>query len=143
MKKTILWQKPDGTLAHTTILSEENHKEHANKLLGQGSIPADWKMVGADVEWPDTGWQHECHRFDGKQIVVDLDAAREETKSRLRIERAALFAVNDLVMRDAIAENNEVNRIAALKERDRLRNITTEVLRAKTHADLKLLKARG
>ncbi len=122
-----------------------NLAEHAALLQtphgpDQGrNIPENWTLAGSDVDWPETGWAHEAHRWDGKKIVVDLEAAREETKIRLRRERTPLYEVNDLRLRDAILEGDETKRLAGIAERDRLRGLTKRADEAATLNELKAL----
>lgn len=72
-------------------------------------------------------------------IRINLDKAKTITKDRLRAERAALFYKNDLLLRDAIAENDETKRQAAIAERDRLRDITKLADAADSPDALKLI----
>lgn len=72
-------------------------------------------------------------------IRINLDKAKAITKDRLRFERAALFDKNDLLLRDAIAENDETKRQAAIAERDRLRDITKLADAADSPDALKLI----
>lgn len=120
----ILWIQPSGILALTSIFDGSNPDEHAGMLKERGDIPNDWSAVGTNVTWPDTGWPHEAHRWDGNAVVVDYDAAVEITKARLRVERAPLLAANDLLLRDAMIDGDQEKQQAAVAERDRLRAIT-------------------
>lgn len=72
-------------------------------------------------------------------IRINLDKAKAITKERLRAERAPLFNKNDLLLRDAIAENDEQKRLAAIAERDRLRDITRLADNANSTDELKLI----
>lgn len=72
-------------------------------------------------------------------IRINLEKAKAITKDRLRFERAALFDKNDLLLRDAIAENDEAKRQAAIAERDRLRDITKLADAADSPDALKLI----
>lgn len=72
-------------------------------------------------------------------IKINLAKAKEITKERLRSERTQLFNKNDLLLRDAIAENDEQKRLAAIAERDRLRDITRLADNANSTDELKLI----
>lgn len=72
-------------------------------------------------------------------IRINLDKAKAITKDRLRAERTPLFEQNDLLLRDAIAENDEAKRQAAIAERDRLRDITKLADAADSPDALKLI----
>lgn len=118
----ILWIQPTGALALTSVFDDADPAEHAALLQERGDIPADWTLAGINVDWPDTGWRHESHRWDGRQIVVDYAAAGEETAARLRRERGPLLAALDVQFQRNLetgADNTEV-----IAEKNRLRNIT-------------------
>jgi hypothetical protein len=57
----------------------------------------------------------------------NIEQAREITKTRLRKERIEYFEQNDILLRDAIIENNSENLNIAIIERNRLRDITITV----------------
>lgn len=80
----ILWEKPDGTLATTTIFDGSDPILHGDSLKTQGNISADWVLVGIDVTWPASGWAHETYRWDGSAIVVDMAAARNEKNTEIK-----------------------------------------------------------
>lgn len=60
-------------------------------------------------------------------IRVDLEAAREITKTRLRRQRIQKFQENDVLLRDAVIENDSEKLARGMIERDRLRDITLSV----------------
>lgn len=120
----ILWIQESGVLALTSIFDGSDPSEHAEVLKERGDIPAGWRVAGVNVDWPDTGWPHEAHRWNGQAVVIDYDAAVEITKTRLRVERAPLLAANDLLLRDAMIDGDQEKQRAAVAERDRLRDIT-------------------
>lgn len=137
----IIWIQPSGILAITSVFDGTDPAEHAALLLERGDIPADWEVAGLNVDWPDTGWPHEAHRFTAGAVVVDFDAAVAITKARLRQEREPLFAVNDLLLRDALLEGDAAKKAAGLAERDRLRNLPELADAAETLGALMLLRA--
>lgn len=137
---SILWIQPSGVLALTSIFDDSDPAEHAEQLLERGGVPADWIMAGLNVEWPDTGWPHEAHRFTDGAVVVDFAAAVEVTKARLRQEREPLLVANDLLLRDAMIEGDAAKKAAGLAERDRLRALPELADAAQSLEELKLLK---
>jgi hypothetical protein len=58
-------------------------------------------------------------------FYFDIVVAREITKDRLRHERVQKFQENDILLRDAVIENDSEKLARGIVERDRLRNITT------------------
>jgi hypothetical protein len=73
-------------------------------------------------------------------FYFDINTARELTKNRLRRERAGFFEKNDILLRDAIIENDSKKLSEAIAERDRLRNITNLTDQATTIEQLKQIK---
>ncbi|NOT17689.1 MAG: hypothetical protein HOP20_06440 [Sulfuriferula sp.] len=134
----ILWIQPNGILALTSIFDDSEPAAHASLLQERGDIPADWILAATNVEWEETGWRHESHRWNGTQIFVDLDAAKVETKSRLREQRAPLLIAQDIKFMEALEKGNDIAAISA--EKQRLRDITKLTDAAEiTLGDLKLL----
>jgi len=78
---------------------------------------------------------------NGSAIAVDIEKAKEITKERLRRERDALFAKNDVALLSAIADNNMQAKMAAISERERLKDITKRADAAVSIDELKALKA--
>lgn len=72
---------------------------------------------------------------------IDIEKAREITKSRLRKERAPLFENVDLAIRDAMIENDQEKLKTAVSERNRLRDLTNLVYTATTVEELRNLTA--
>lgn len=135
MTNNILWVQPTGVLATTTILDGSDPLEHAALLQERGDIPAGWTLAGVNVDWPATGWAHEAHRWDGGKIVVDFAAAVEETKARLRAERAPLLAALDVRFQrnlETAADNSVI-----IAEKNRLRDITGKADACATLDELK------
>lgn len=131
----ILWIQPNQTLAITSIFDGSEPAEHAALLKERAAIPADWSLADVNVAWPDTGWRHESHRWDGGKIVVDFAAAVEETKARLRAERAPLLAALDVRFQrnlETAADNSVI-----IAEKNRLRDITGKADACATLDELK------
>jgi hypothetical protein len=57
-------------------------------------------------------------------IRIDLELAKEITKDRLRRERVQKFQENDILLRDAVIDNDNEKLSRGIFERDRLRDIT-------------------
>lgn len=69
-------------------------------------------------------------------LSFDIDIAREITKDRLRKQREPLFALNDIVLRDAMIDADQEALINGRLERERLRNITMLADAANTITEL-------
>lgn len=71
-------------------------------------------------------------------IVINLDKAREVTKTRLRSEREPLLAALDVAFQRALESGADTTAIVA--EKQRLRDITGLADAAITLADLRAIK---
>jgi hypothetical protein len=119
----ILWKQPNNTLALTTIFDGTDPNEHAQLLISRGDISPDWILLTTNAEWAlDTRWRHETYRWDGSSIVVDYQAAVEETKERLRTERAPLLTALDIQFQRNLETG--ADNTAVVAEKNRLRDIT-------------------
>lgn len=118
----ILWIQPNDMLALTSIFDGSKPDKHAEILLERGDIPSDWMLAATNVDWPDSAWPHEAHRWDGKAVVVDYSAAVEVTKQRLRAERTPLLAALDVDFMRAIERGTSTSEVVA--EKARLRDVT-------------------
>ena len=76
--------------------------------------------------------------WDGSQLVVDIDKAKEVTKNRLRQEREPLLAAQDIAFQRALETNSETSTIVA--EKQRLRDITKLVDAVSSLDELRALK---
>lgn len=72
-------------------------------------------------------------------ITINIDKAKEITKSRLRIERAPLLAAQDVAFQKALETNSSTTAIVA--EKQRLRDITKLADSCTTTEQLSNLKA--
>lgn len=68
-------------------------------------------------------------------IVINLDKAKEVTKSRLRAERTPLLQAQDVAFQRALESGADTTAIVA--EKQRLRDITTLADQATTLEELK------
>lgn len=123
----LLWKKPNNEIAKTkAAISIDNVLSFANVLKDEGIIPADWELLEQNTSWPaDERWDLTSYRWDGNQIMVDIDAARQEIKERLRSERKPLLEQLDIDYIRALEQNLDVSIIVS--EKQRLRDITATV----------------
>ncbi len=70
-------------------------------------------------------------------LTVNIPKAKEIWKEKLRVERLPLFEANDILLRDAMVEDDADKKAIALAERDRLRDITLLVDECETPAEIK------
>lgn len=73
-------------------------------------------------------------------IIINIDKAKEITKSRLRDERTPLLQAQDVAFQKALESGEDTAAIVA--EKQRLRDITTLADQATTLDELKALEAK-
>jgi len=141
----IVWQRPDGGISISTnyipqvfehldedgnvVLVQETpptEQEWAAYIQARGDIPADWVPVqfGA-VDVPEDRSFRNAWRMSGGKITVDVAAAQEVTKDRLRAERGALLAELDVQFIQALERGETTTAIVA--EKKRLRDLPETV----------------
>ena len=76
--------------------------------------------------------------WDGSQLVVNIDKAKEVTKNRLRQEREPLLQAQDVAFQRALETNSDTSKIVA--EKQRLRDITKLADSVSTLDELRALK---
>jgi uncharacterized protein YdaT len=74
-----------------------------------------------------------------RMIVINVDKAKEITKTRLRQEREALLQAQDVAFQRALEAGADTSAIVA--EKQRLRDITKLADQAQTLDELKEIKA--
>lgn len=57
-------------------------------------------------------------------VKIDLERAKNIAKDKIREYRKPLYESNDIVIRDAMISGDQVTLKSAIKERDRLKNLT-------------------
>lgn len=134
----LLYTKPDNTLILTTLAIDIDPYEYDTLHRSRGDIPDDWKLVATNIKWPDNGWSHESLRWSGTDIIVDILAAKEETKKILRQEREVLFSALDVQFMRNWEQGLDNSKIVA--EKERLRNITNLVDEVNTLQELKNIR---
>jgi hypothetical protein len=124
MNKKILFRESNGSISlmsiNPNITVEDAIKDLPSnveyRIFDQIDLPKD-EYMGAffDALIVD---------FNNRVIDFNLDKAKEITKTRLRKERMPFFEKNDIVLRDAIIEQDQEKLDQAIAERNRLRQIT-------------------
>jgi hypothetical protein len=73
-------------------------------------------------------------------IIVDINKAKDITKDRLRVERKPLLEAQDVAFQRALESGADTSAIVA--EKQRLRDITSQVDAANTLEELKLMEIK-
>ena len=115
------------------VIAYRNTSGGTTVLYPTGTLPIDEVILkdvpdGADYlvldrqQLPEVRDFREAWRLSVASLTVDLEAAKEVTKNRLRSERAALLAELDIQIIRAVESGADTSAIVA--EKQRLRDIT-------------------
>lgn len=139
---TILYKQENGKIAIMS-LSLETSIEQAKTFIPTGAeycvVDSTQLPSNSDLTNFFDALSVDFTNLSNPIIGIDIVEARAITKTRLRRERISLFEANDIIIRDAMIENNPEKLTAAIAERDRLRDITLLTDTVNTTAELKNL----
>jgi hypothetical protein len=96
-------------------------------------------MDASELPEADNDFFNSWELVDGV-VSVSIEKAKEQTKDRLRAERAPLLAAQDVAFQRALEEGKDTAAIVA--EKQRLRDITSLVDGCKTTEELRGLKCQ-
>jgi predicted DNA-binding helix-hairpin-helix protein len=91
-------------------------------------------MDASELPEADNDFFNSWELVDGV-VSVNIEKAKEQTKDRLRAERAPLLAAQDVAFQRALEESKDTATIVA--EKQRLRDITNLVNGCKTTEELR------
>lgn len=127
MKKIVYKTETGIAVIHPAETIEECMKDipagAEYKIVEESEIPTDRTFRNA--------W--------GYDLKEDIPKSKEIWKNKLRVDRNPLFTENDIVLRDAVIENDDAKKDKGIIERDRLRNITKLVDSANTIEEIKAI----
>jgi hypothetical protein len=134
MAQVIIYQNPDGpNVCVCTPASEFDIEYIQQKDTPEGSI------IVETTDLPESDYDFfNAWRLVNGVVSVNLTAAKEQTKARLRIEREPLLAAQDVLYMRATEQNQDTTAIVA--EKQRLRDITQLADQATTLEELRNLK---
>lgn len=136
MTKVIIFQNdnggvavciPTGEISIEAVLEKDVPKGKGGRIVDQASLP------NQDNDFFDA-WE-----MDASSVSVNLDKAKELTKTRLRAEREPLLAAQDVAFQRALETGGDTAAIVA--EKKRLRDVTNLVNDCATTAELRTIKA--
>jgi len=132
--KVIIYQNDRGGVAVCYPTGEEPIESVKIKATPTHSI-----IVNID-HLPETEWDFfDCWEMkDGVNVTVNLEKAKEQTRRRLREERAPLLAALDVEFQRALEISADTQKIVA--EKQRLRDLTDLVDSCKSTEELRKLK---
>jgi hypothetical protein len=145
MSNKILYLQENGTIAIINPAKDFSIEDAilqvpqgaSYRIVSNNQLPFDEDMV----DFADALSVNFDNTLD-PNIHFDIEKAREITKTRLRTERIEYFEQNDILLRDAIIENNSENLNIAIIERNRLRDITMTVNTVDTIDQLRRLSIK-
>ena len=112
------------------VITPAHSIDEAMKDIPKG---VEYKIID-ESELPQDRTFRNAWNYDLKE---DIPKAKEIWKEKLRRDREPLFIANDLKIRDANIDKDTTILIEAIAERDRLRDITLLVDKAKTISAIK------
>jgi hypothetical protein len=134
--QVIIFTNENGGVSVTTPTSELSIEAVKAKDTPQGSIIVDSSTLpNNDNDFFDA-WE-----LNGSTVTVNLSKAKEITKNRLRVQRTALLAAQDVLFQRALETSTDTTAIVA--EKNRLRDITDQVDSATTTAQLRGMKVEA
>lgn len=143
----IIWVEDGTNMVGTTHVVEHLcPHEHATHLVSEEIMPKEFKKVGvidflpvADLDLRDA-WRWNP---DTQKIYVDLAAAKDVTKARLRLEREPLLAETDKQFLISQKTGDDALKVASMTERARLLAITDQVEACSTFAQLRAVNCKA
>ena len=134
--QVIIHENENGGVSVTVPTGELSIEAVKTKDTPSGSIIVDSDTLpNSDNDFFDA-WQ-----LSGSTVSVNISKAKEITKKRLRAEREPLLAAQDVLFQRALETSADTTAIVA--EKQRLRDITTQVDSATTTAELRAMKAEA
>jgi hypothetical protein len=134
--QVIIHENSNGGVSVTVPTGELSIEAVKTKDTPSGSIIVDSDTLpNSDNDFFDA-WQ-----LSGSTVSVNISKAKEITKKRLRAEREPLLAAQDVLFQRALETSADTTAIVA--EKQRLRDITTQVDSATTTAELRAMKAEA
>ena len=134
--QVIIHENENGGVSVTVPTGEISIESVKTKDTPSGSIIVDSDTLpNSDNDFFDA-WQ-----LSGSTVSVNISKAKEITKKRLRAEREPLLAAQDVLFQRALETSADTTAIVA--EKQRLRDITTQVDSATTTAQLRAMKAEA
>ena len=134
--QVIIHENDNGGVSVTVPTGELSIEAVKTKDTPSGSIIVDSDTLpNSDNDFFDA-WQ-----LSGSTVSVNISKAQEITKKRLRAEREPLLAAQDVLFQRALETSADTTAIVA--EKQRLRDITTQVDSATTIAELRAMKAEA
>ena len=134
--QVIIHENDNGGVSVTVPTGELSIEAVKTKDTPSGSIIVDSDTLpNSDNDFFDA-WQ-----LSGSTVSVNISKAKEITKKRLRAEREPLLAAQDVLFQRALETSADTTAIVA--EKQRLRDITTQVDSATTTDELRAMKAEA
>ena len=134
--QVIIHENDNGGVSVTVPTGELSIEAVKTKDTPSGSIIVDSDTLpNSDNDFFDA-WE-----LSGSTVSVNISKAKEITKKRLRAEREPLLATQDVLFQRALETSADTTAIVA--EKQRLRDITTQVDSATTTAQLRAMKAEA
>lgn len=139
----IIWAKPDGQIAITTLHEATDPHDEAQRLIETGLVPNDWAvnhiLADGDHHVIENPMFFPALSLKDGQIVLDMDLARDVWRNKIRAARGPRFAALDIAWQRAqeAADDAALARISSEKRALRDMPAASEIARATSIADLR------
>lgn len=133
MNKHIIYTQDNGQVALCTPTGEISIEE----VLAKDCPPHAFIVDEVDLPIFDNDF-FDCWELMDNKVVVNLNKAKEQTKDRLRAERAPLLQAQDIAFQKALEQGGDTSAVVA--EKNRLRDITKLADTATTLDELRAIK---
>lgn len=101
--RNIVWRKPCGGLAITSLIEASDPIAHAAELQARGDLPPDWVAVGYDIPEPKAPCVTALRWVDGRLVVDPAWQPLKPDRGALALELAALKAKIDTMLTESVA----------------------------------------
>lgn len=118
---------PTGEISIDAVMTKDIPAGRGARIVNYTDLP---------VQYNDF---YDAWEMDATSVTVNMDKAKELTKTRLRAERAPLLTAQDVLFQRALETGADTTAIVA--EKQRLRDITNLADAATTLEELRALKA--
>jgi hypothetical protein len=118
---------PTGEISIEAVMGKDVPQGRGARIVNMSDLPNDYNDF------------YDAWEMDATTVTVNIDKAKELTKTRLRAERTPLLAAQDVAFQRALEAGADTTAIVA--EKNRLRDITDLADSATTLEELRSFKA--
>jgi ABC-type phosphonate transport system ATPase subunit len=135
----IVWQRPDGSIAITILVSATDPVAEATKLKQRGDIPATWTQLAINQTLPTDRSYRNAWTFSAGNFGHNMVKARDIHRDKIRAARKPLLEALDVEYQKADETGNQTLKQQIAQQKQALRNAPQDprIEAAQTIAELK------